>query len=183
LHFEVKMKYRQLSIFDLHPQSDPQVRAKATKKTHTTPQEPKKSVIDKIKAISIHAPHAYAICMGKTYEYRNSPTKKRGWVLIHSSSSKASDSFFEDYGIDKKIAARGAIIGASFITDCIGGESAITQHGGYAYRMTRSMLFPAPILGVKGCQAIFWGHCKDPQKIKAFNQALEQMGIDLKVRG
>jgi hypothetical protein len=166
------MKYRQLSLFDLPPQSESQAR---TKKTHTTPQ---KSVIDKIKAISIHAPHAYAICMGKKpYEYRNSPTEKRGWVLIHSSSSKASDSFFEDYGIDLKIAKRGAIIGASFITDC-----SPDYQGGYAYRMTRSMLFPTPIVGVKGCQSIFWGHCKDPQKLKAFEQAIEQMGINLKVR-
>ena len=141
------------------------------------------TTINKIKAISIHAPHAYAICLGKKpYEYRNSPTKNRGWILIHSSSSKASDSFFKEYGIDPKIAKRGAIIGASFITDCIGGENAITQHGGYAYRMTRSMLFPVPILGIKGCQTIFWGHCKDPQKIKAFEQALDQMGIDLKTR-
>lgn len=172
------MKYKQLSIFDLQPQTELQVRANATKKTHTTPQKPTKQVIDKIKAISIHAPHAYAICLGKKpYEYRNSPTKTRGWVLIHSSSSKASDSFFNDYRIDKKIAVRGAIIGASFITDC-----SPDSQGGYVYRMTRSMLFSVPILGVKGCQSIFWGHCKDPQKIKAFEQALEQIGIDLKVR-
>ena len=154
------MRHKQLSIFDLQP------------------QKPKNSVIDKIKAISIHAPHAYAICLGKKpYEYRNSPTKKRGWVLIHSSGSKASDPCFDDYGISKNMAVRQAIIGASFITDC-----SPDYHGGYAYRMTRSMLFPVPILGIKGCQTIFWGHCKDPQKIKAFEQALDQMGIDLKTR-
>ena len=129
-----------------------------------------KTVIDRIKAISIHAPHAYAICLGKKpYEYRNSPTKVRGWVLIHSSSSKASDSFFDDYGIDKKIAHRGAIIGAAFITDC----SSDSQ--GYAYKMTRVMLFKETIQGVKGCQAIFWGHCSDPAKIKAFQQAIDQI--------
>jgi hypothetical protein len=76
-------------------------------------------VLDKIKAISIHAPHAYAICLGiKSHEYRNSSTKRRGWVLIHSSSSRASDSCFQDYGIDPKIALRGAIIGAAYLTDC-----------------------------------------------------------------
>jgi hypothetical protein len=180
------MEYKQLSIFDLQAQVDVQVREKTTKKTHTTPQKPN-PVIDKITAISIHAPHAYAICIGqKPYEYRNSPTKKRGWVLIHSSSSKASDSFFENYGIDPKIVKRQAIVGASFITDCIADGNTLTQFGSYAYRMTRSVLFPVPILGVKGCQAIFWGHCKDPQKIKAFSQALEaleRMGIDLKTRG
>lgn len=138
-----------------------------------------KQILDKIKAISIHAPHAYAICLGlKPYEYRNSPTKRRGWVLIHSSSSKASDEFFVNYGIDPKIAKRGAIIGASFISDCTSDI-----YGGYAYRMTRVMLFDKPIEGVKGCQSVFWGHSNDPQKIKAFEQAIEQIGISLKVRG
>jgi hypothetical protein len=136
-------------------------------------------VLDKIKAISIHAPHALAICMGiKPYEYRNSATKRRGWVLIHSSSSKASDSCFKDYGINPKIAKRGAIIGAAFITDCTPDSQ-----GGYGYRMTRAILFNAPVEGVKGCQSVFWGHCKDPQKIKAFGDAVEQIGITLKTRG
>lgn len=132
-------------------------------------------VIDKIKAISIHAPHAYAICLGKKeYEYRNSPTDRRGWILIHSSGSKASDSCFADYGIDKKIAARQAIIGAAFITGC-----SPDGQGGYAYRLTGRMLFPVPILGIKGCQSVFWGHCKDPQKFKAFEQAMEQIRAKL----
>ena len=136
-------------------------------------------VIDKIKAMSVHAPHAYAICLGKKpYEYRNSSTKRRGWILIHSSGSKASDSCFEDYGIDKKIALRQAIIGAAFLSDC-----SPDPEGGYAYRMDRIKLFKQPIEGVKGCQSVFWGHCDDPSKIKAFEAALEQMGIDLKVRG
>ena len=136
-------------------------------------------VIDKIKAISIHAPHAYAICLGKKpYEYRNSPTKRRGWVLIHSSGSKASDSCFDDYGIDKKIAVRQAIIGAAFITDC-----QKMAEGDYGYKLIRVMLFKDPIQGVKGYQSVFWGHCDDSQKIKAFEQAIKQMGIDLKVGG
>lgn len=136
-------------------------------------------VIDKIKAMSVHAPHAYAICMGKKpYEYRNSSTKRRGWILIHSSGSKASDSCFDDYGIDKKIAIRQAIIGAAFLSDCTAD-----YQGGYAYKMDRIKLFKQPIAGVKGCQSVFWGHCDDPDKIKAFGAALEQMGIDLKVRG
>ncbi|MBS3029756.1 MAG: hypothetical protein EZY12_21860 [Dolichospermum sp. DET69] len=32
-----------------------------------------------------------------------------------------------------------------------------------------------PIEGVKGCQSVFWGHCDDPDKIKAFEAAIEQM--------
>ncbi len=53
-----------------------------------------------IKAISIHAPHAYAKGI-KGAEYRSRPTKQRGWILIHSSQSKASDQYFTDYGTDK----------------------------------------------------------------------------------
>jgi lycopene beta-cyclase len=54
--------------------------------------------------------------------------------------------------------------------------------GGYAYKMTRVMLFKTPIEGVKGCHSVFWGHCDNSQKLKAFEQAIEQMGINLKVR-
>jgi hypothetical protein len=57
------MKHKQLSIFDSQPQPQAQVRDKATEKTHLTPQP--NSVIGKMRAISIHAPHAYAICLGK----------------------------------------------------------------------------------------------------------------------
>jgi hypothetical protein len=67
-----------------------------------------------LKAISIHAPHAYAICMGiKQAEYRTQPTNRRGWILIHASQSKDSDHCFADYGISKDTIKRGAIIGAS----------------------------------------------------------------------
>lgn len=141
-----------------------------------------KQVIDKIKAISIHAPHAYAICMGKKpFEYRNSATKRRGWVLIHSSSSKASDPWFADYGIDKKIAKRGAIIGAAFIADCIEDfinetiEGEHFQFHHFAYKMTRVILFDEPIEGVKGCQSVFWGHTNDPLRKEAFEAAIEQI--------
>ena len=131
--------------------------------------------IDTIKAISIHAPHAYAICLGKKpYEYRNSPTKRRGWVLIHSSSSKASDSCFADYGIDPKIAKRQALIGAAFITAC-----SPDGQDGYAYNLTGRMLFKNPIEGIKGCQSVFWGHSNDPQKFQAFEQAIEQIKAKL----
>ncbi|WP_178379502.1 hypothetical protein [Fischerella major] len=41
-----------------------------------------------LKAISIHTPHAYAICMGiKEAEYRSQPTLRRGWILIHAIGS------------------------------------------------------------------------------------------------
>ena len=66
-----------------------------------------------LKAISIHAPFAYAICLGlKTQEYRTQPTKRRGWVLVHASLSKASDEYFTTYNINPSTVKRGAIIGA-----------------------------------------------------------------------
>jgi hypothetical protein len=163
-------KHKQLSIFDLFPQ-DEQVRGKATE-THPTPP-PRNSVIGKMRAISIHAPHAYAICLAiKPYEYRNSPTKIRGWVLIHSSSSKASDSFFREYELEdiKHLVSRQALIGAGFISDCQRMEE-----GGFAYLFSEVLLFDSPVEGVKGCQSIFWGDCNDPAKIKAFEQAREEL--------
>jgi hypothetical protein len=170
------MKHKQLSTFE-HTQDeqvrdkDVQVRDKATKKTHLIPP-PKNSVI-KMRAISIHAPHAYAICLGiKTYEFRNSPTKFRGWVLIHSSGSKASDSFFKEYELEdiKHLVSRQALIGAGFISDC--QRMAEGDHG---YLFSEVVLFDNPVEGVKGCQSIFWGDCNDPAKIKAFEQAREEL--------
>ena len=165
------MKHKQLSIFDSQPQPQAQVRDKATEKTHLTPQH--NSVIGKMRAISIHAPHAYAICLGKKpYEYRNSPTKHRGWVLIHSSGSKASDSFFREYELVdiKHLVSRQALIGACFISDC-----QRMAEGDYGYLFSEVLLFDNPVEGVKGCQSIFWGDCNDPPKIKAFEQAREEL--------
>ena len=165
------MKHKQLSIFDSQPQPQSQVRDKATEKTHLTPQP--NSVISKIRAISIHAPHAYAICLGKKfYEYRNSPTKLRGWILIHSSGSKTSDRFFREYGLEniKHLISRQALIGAGFISDCL-----LMEEGDYGYLFSEVLLFDNPVEGVKGCQSIFWGDCNDPAKIAAFEQARQEL--------
>ena len=124
-----------------------------------------------LKAISIHAPHAYAICMGlKDEEYRTQPTKKRGWILIHASTSKASDEFFADYEIDPSIVKRGAIIGAALLTNC----NWDTEFGCYAYLLESPILFDKAIEGIKGCQAIFWG-AKTPHKQAAFKSAWENI--------
>ncbi|MBO3463962.1 ASCH domain-containing protein [Aetokthonos hydrillicola Thurmond2011] len=109
---------------------------------------------ESLKAISIHAPHAYAICMGiKVAEYRSQPTDRRGWILIHASGSKDSDHFLADYGISKDTIKRGAIIGAAQITDCTWDA----EFGCYAYHLESPILLQEPIEGIKGCQAIFWG--------------------------
>ncbi|NWF61785.1 MAG: ASCH domain-containing protein [Fischerella sp.] len=122
---------------------------------------------ESLKAISIHAPHAYAICMGiKKAEYRSQPTDRRGWILIHASQSKDSDHCFADYGISKDTIKRGAIIGAAQITNCTWDA----EYGCYAYHLESPILFDQPIEGVKGCQAIFWG-ATQPQKQAAFAQA------------
>lgn len=120
-----------------------------------------------LRAISIHAPFAYAICMGlKDEEYRTQPTKIRGWILIHSSQSKASDQYFTDYGIDSAIIKRGAIIGACKLTDCVGTP------GDYAYCLTHPILFPQVLEGVRGQQSIFWGvSLRAPERQKAFQLA------------
>ncbi|MBN3993887.1 MAG: ASCH domain-containing protein [Nostoc sp. NMS2] len=119
---------------------------------------------ESLKAISIHAPHAYAICMGiKQAEYRTQPTDRRGWVLIHASQSKDSDHYLADYGISKDTIKRGAIIGAAQITDCTWDA----EFECYAYHLSQPILFDQPIEGIKGCQAIFWG-AKQPEKQAAF---------------
>ena len=124
-----------------------------------------------LKAISIHAPFAYAICMGlKDEEYRTQATKIRGWILIHSSQSKASDQYFIDYGIDNAIVKRGAIIGACKLTDCIGSP------GDYAYCLERPILFEQALEGVRGQQSIFWGISdRAPERQKAFQLAWESI--------
>lgn len=120
-----------------------------------------------LKAISIHAPHAYAICKGiKKREYRSRATKQRGWVLIHASKSKASDKFFKEYGIDKNTVKRGAIIGAAYLSSCRWSET----DNAYSYRLREPILFDEPIEDIKGCQAIFWG-AKTPSKQAAFEKA------------
>lgn len=121
-----------------------------------------------LRAISIHAPHAYAICIGvKKEEYRTKSTHYRGWALIHSSGSKASDDYFQDYFIDPVAIGikRYAIIGAAEIYDCLG------QPGDYRYLLRNAISFK-PIEGIKGQQSIFWGKSdKYPERTEAFNNA------------
>ena len=131
-----------------------------------------------LRAISIHAPHAYAIIIGiKKQEYRSKLTTYRGWALIHSSGSKASDNAFQDYFInpDQIGVKRFALIGAAEILDCYG------EPGDYAYQIGRAIAFPTPIEGIKGQQSIFWGTSdKYPEREGAFNQAWVMIQARLK---
>lgn len=117
-----------------------------------------------LRAISIHAPYAYAICLGlKDEEYRTIATNIRGWVLIHSSLSQASDSDLKTYELDPCKIARGAIIGAAEIVDCIGSNR------DYAYLIGEYRLFEKP-LKISGKQAIFWKP-KDTREQLIFDKA------------
>jgi hypothetical protein len=118
-----------------------------------------------LKAMSCHAPFAYAICMGlKDEEYRTIPTNIRGWILIHASLAKTSDTYFQDYDIDPKKVERGAIIGAALIEDCLG------EPGDWAYMISDYRLFDKPLKGIQGKQIIFWGAKTDFEK-QAFDKA------------
>lgn len=124
----------------------------------------------KLKAMSVHAPHAYAICMGKKdIEYRSKPTNRRHWILIHASQSKDSDDCFNEYGINPKNCKRGAIIGACKITECIKNSE-----WDFEYYLDEPLLFKNPIEGVRGAQSIFWGATTHEREI-AFTLASQQI--------
>lgn len=128
-----------------------------------------KSYPDFLRAISIHAPHAYAICLGiKKVEYRSQSTARCGWILIHASQSKDSDHWLAEYKISKDTIKRGAIIGAAQIT-AYTWEAKLEC---YAYHLRRPILFDHEIENIKGCQAIFWD-AKSDNTQKAFAQAWE----------
>ena len=119
---------------------------------------------DWLGAISIHAPYAYAICLGlKDEEYRSRSTKYRGWALIHASGSKASDGELETYGLDASDVTRQAIVGAAEILDCNG------EPGDYAYTIGKFLLFPNPFEGIKGRLQLFWK--PKPEEQLVFNKA------------
>lgn len=115
---------------------------------------------EKLKAVSVHPPFAYAIVRGlKKEEYRSQATNRKGWILIHASKSTASDECFVDYGIYPGSIKRGAIIGACKITGC-------RQDGfkDYAYQLAEAFEFKSPI-DCTGSQSIFWGATNEQRKV------------------
>jgi hypothetical protein len=124
---------------------------------------------EKLKAISVHPPFAYAIVRGlKNEEYRSKHTSRKGWILIHASKSTASDEYFAEYGIYPNNIKRGAIIGACKITGC-------KQYGfdNYAYQLAEPLEFKTPI-DCAGSQSIFWGATNEQRKV-VFTLASEQI--------
>lgn len=78
-----------------------------------------------IKALSIAGPFARLIAVGsKKIELRSWKTNYRGLVLLHSSSNKDYDSYFQILGIDPKLCPKYSIIGAAILADCIPYTSA-----------------------------------------------------------
>lgn len=118
-----------------------------------------------LRAITIHAPYCYLILEGfKPEEYRNRPTKQRGWVLIHSGKSHADDVALE-YQIPTAELVYGAIVGAAWIEDCYLDE----YDTGYAYQLLNPIRFPVPI-EARGKQMVFWPANGDDE-IRIFNTA------------
>lgn len=138
--------------------------------------EPTMIAPPELRAITIHAPYAYSICLGmKIEEYRSKPTQHRNWILIHSGQSKDSDDAFKGYGLNPDLALRGAIIGCAILTDCKG------SNGDFAYCLSHARLFGIPMIGIRGQQSIFWGKSeKYPERNKPFDLAWTWINTSLK---
>lgn len=103
-----------------------------------------------LRAMTCHAPFAYALALGKKREeYRSRETKYRGWVLFHSGLSTASDYAFEYLDMSPQDAKRGYIIGAGYLNHC--SKTGIS----WAYEMINPVLFEKP-LKIKGKQPVLW---------------------------
>ncbi len=100
--------------------------------------------------LTLHAPFAYAICLGKKdTKYHSRYTNIRNWILIHAGRSTLSDDAFEDYGITPHV-ERSVIIGAAKIIDC-----ECYAPGEFGYVIGDYKLFNQRFQ-IKGKQPIFW---------------------------
>ena len=118
-----------------------------------------------LRAMTLHFPWAFLICIGqKTEEYRSRTVNYRGLFLIHAGQSKESDYIIPESGILRERIVRGAIIGAAeLLTSFEDSEGAV-------HKLGNPVLFKTPIRPVSGCQAQLWG-ARTPQAIQAFNEA------------
>lgn len=125
---------------------------------------------DRLRAMSIHFPFAWAIVHGeKDFEYRTKATKYRGIFLVHASGTKESDEYMAEYNIPQEQIVRKAIIGAVELLDCVED----TKEGGYYYELDNPIVFEEAI-PVSGQQSIFWP-ASTPERVWAFNCAWEQI--------
>lgn len=114
-----------------------------------------------VRAMTTHAPFAYALALGeKKQEFRYRETKYRGWLFFHSGLSTASDYAFEYLDMSPEQAFRGGIVGAGYLNHCSKSGNC------YAYQMINPVLFENP-LKIRGKQPILW-QATNEKEVKIF---------------
>ena len=108
-----------------------------------------------MKAITIHAPWAWAIINGhKRWENRTWPTNYRGWLAIHAGKRNASDDAAEallaELGIDHPAdwsTIRGKLLGVVWCAGCNDGalESDPFGSGPFRFALSNPRLLIEPI--------------------------------------
>lgn len=123
-----------------------------------------------MKAITIKQPWASFILRGfKDVENRYWKTDFRGKVLIHTSKSFDDEFYFTEAqktsipagtSIKKGDLPFGAIVGEVEIIDCINNSSSVwAAKGQYHFILKNAILYPEPILNVRG-NVKFWDYDK-----------------------
>lgn len=151
--------------------------------------------MDNIRALSIAGPFARLLAEGsKEIELRSWQTKYRGLVLLHSSSSRDYDAYFDILNMSASECPKASIVGAAILDDCIAYTTAalwnrdLERHrwmGDEPYSDIRAnyyngrppighvfvhpLLFEQPILDVPGAFN-YWTPRNDRQQA-AFDQA------------
>lgn len=102
-----------------------------------------------IRALSIRQPWCHHILHdGKDVENRDWPTRYRGWFLIHA--GKATDGRLPQSLAD---VARGGIVGAARITDCVSNWHSRWWMGRYGFVLADPV--PIPLIPCKGALGFF----------------------------
>jgi hypothetical protein len=116
-----------------------------------------------MRSLSIRQPFAYLVAAGiKDIENRTWKTKVRGRIYIHATKRiplKLFTNLIDKAGIpcyQKELYLEGAIIGEVDITDCVQNYPSIwAEKDCWNWVLANPVLYPEPILGVKG-QLSFW---------------------------
>lgn len=124
--------------------------------------------VEDVRCCTIHAPYAYAVCLGlKKSENRRKASPFRGWLLIQSGKSHESDGAIGYYELNPDYMEYGAIIGAAFMYDCKGANKS------WSYLLKDPVLFEEP-LTISGKQAPIWSALTDKEK-RVFQRAIAQI--------